>query len=792
MKPKILRYGLGIWLIFELISIGLGLVRTAFITPQIGKYGGHVIGTILLIFFVLIITRLLLNLMDVDYTHIDLIAIGVLWLFMTLLFEFSYGYYVLARPWPALLAEYNILEARLGSLVLITEFLAPFLGFSSFKDREGTAVIIGMILAFVSFAVLSTPMMFPFLLVGDIILILQVKNKPKTFGIVLLALQLIAYFTSYSFLIYFSPVIWLFLFVNFHALLFNKKQTLWVHGPSMIEEGEVFDITVEAWDSYERLAGGYEGEICFDLKSYTLDLQETSKIEADLPGKATFTSSIPGQGILPAYFFKGADNGKKTFEARIFTPGVHYLIVKEGEGHYRSNPLFVKPKDSERKRIFWGDLHGHTWYSDGAGSLKHAYNFARRVALVDFTAVTDHLTKFLKIGRVLRHYFKVAENHNDPPNFVTFPAIEWSPGFLFTGKVSGHFNLYFKNAEKLTRPLRWTASAEIYEYMQKTKRDLLAWPHHTVKKEFLTDWGYHNEEMSPVVEIWSVHGSSEETQGKEEDPRYKGYAIQDALRMGYRVGLITSSDTHDGRLGHPISHTKANHVFGFPYSFSGNKMEHGHEGGLVAVYADELTRDAIFHALKTRRCYASSWVTRPLMFFEINSEAVGEQNSTVKVPSKTAKRELKLFLCADGVSMEPNTPTVIKKVEIYKNAKCWKSFRVHAPVFKKTLTDTEAITGTTYEPIKKRKGYYVSKRSKRPVKGQLGTKEDFYYVRMTDSKGNKAWIGSLWVVVSQGSQQQTEKSRKSVNIQGKGEKIEEKKRKKDAVGGVPHMAEEKS
>lgn len=744
MKPKALLYGIGVWLFFGAISMVFGFVRMAFIAPQIGEYGGHVISTVLLIFFVLIITRLLLNFMDVDYTYIDLIAIGALWLSLSLLFEFGYGYYVLARPWPVLLAEYNILEARLGSLVLITELLAPFLGFSSFKDREGTAVIIGIILSLSSFALLTTPLMFPFLIVGDIFLILQVKSKPKVFGVVLLALQLTAFFTSYSFLIFVSPVLWLFFFVNFHAFLFNKKQTLWIHCPSVVEEGEAFEFTVEAWDSYERLAGGYEGEVSFAIKSYTLDLQETSNVEANLPGTTSFTSSIPGQGILPAYFFKGADNGKKSFEARISTPGIYYLVVEEREQQYRSNPIFVKPEGSERKRIFWGDIHGHTLYSDGAGSLKHAYNFAREVALVDFAAVTDHLTKFLKIGRVHRHYFKVAENHNNPQEFITFPAIEWSPGFLFTGKVSGHFNLYFKNAKKLTRPIKWKESEEIYKYMQKTKRDILAWPHHTIKKEFLTDWGYHNEELSPLVEIWSVHGSSEEPQRKE-DPRYKGYAIQDALRMGYRVGFIASSDTHDGRLGHPISHTKANHVLGYPYSLSGNKMEHGHEGGLTAVYAEELNRDAIFHAFKNRRCYAASWVTRPLMFFEINGVSVGEQNSTVNIPSKTSKRELKIFLCADGVSMEPNNPTEIKKVEIFKNAKCWKSLPVHAPVFKKTITDAEEITGTTYEPIKKRKGFYVSKRSKRPVKGKLGTKEDFYYVRMTDSKGRKAWIGPLWV-----------------------------------------------
>lgn len=606
----------------------------------------------------------------------------------------------------------------------------------------------------------------------DLFILIQKKNKPKFFALFMLAFHFLPYgmsypsfhhvitsylpapylwITSYGFLRYLCPLVWVLFFVNFRVLLSNGIKTLWIHCPSIVTEGERFSFTVEAWDRYERLAGGYKGEISFDIKSYSMDLKEIEKTDAELPETYQFTSSIPRQGIIPAYFFKGADNGKKTFEMRISTPGIHYLIVREEGNQYRSNPILVQSETSERQSIYWGDIHGHTLYSDGAGTLKHAFEFARNVALVDFTAVTDHLTSFLKLGPVLRHYFRVAERHNDTGSFLTFPALEWSPGFLLSGKVSGHFNLYFKDATSLTRPLKWKESSEIYEYMRKGKKELLAWPHHTVKREFLTDWGFHREDLSPLVEVWSVHGSSETVKGDPEDPRFKGYSIRAALTMGYRVGLMASSDTHDGRPGHPISHTKANHVLGYPYSLSGNKMEHGHPGGIVGVYANELTRDAVFNALKTRKCYASSWVARPLMYFKVNGVAVGEQDSIVKVPSKTAKRELSLLICADGVSMESNNPTEIKKVEIFKNAKLWNSFPVNRPVFKETVTDDTPIHGTNYATIKKRGYAFVSKRSRKPIERELGSKYAFYYVRMTDSKGRMAWIGPIWVGVKEAS-----------------------------------------
>ena len=45
---------------------------------------------------------------------------------------------------------------------------------------------------------------------------------------------------------------------------------------------------------------------------------------------------------------------------------------------------------SNSRRIFWGDVHGHTAHSDGKGTLDEYFTYARDTATLDFVIVTDH------------------------------------------------------------------------------------------------------------------------------------------------------------------------------------------------------------------------------------------------------------------------------------------------------------------------------------------------------------------------------------------------------------------
>jgi hypothetical protein len=55
------------------------------------------------------------------------LAIGLVWLLMTVVFEFIFGHYVMGHPWSRLFHDYNLMDGRLWLLVLAWTTLAPYL-----------------------------------------------------------------------------------------------------------------------------------------------------------------------------------------------------------------------------------------------------------------------------------------------------------------------------------------------------------------------------------------------------------------------------------------------------------------------------------------------------------------------------------------------------------------------------------------------------------------------------------------------------------------------------------------
>lgn len=54
-------------------------------------------------------------------------GIGLLWMVMTLGFEFGAGHFLFKKPWSELLLDYNIAKGRIWVLVPIVTATAPWL-----------------------------------------------------------------------------------------------------------------------------------------------------------------------------------------------------------------------------------------------------------------------------------------------------------------------------------------------------------------------------------------------------------------------------------------------------------------------------------------------------------------------------------------------------------------------------------------------------------------------------------------------------------------------------------------
>jgi hypothetical protein len=315
-----------------------------------------------------------------------------------------------------------------------------------------------------------------------------------------------------------------------------------------------------------------------------------------------------------------------------------------------------------------------------------------------------------------------------------------------------------------------TLWAALDDFTETTGCSALALPHHTTQLSYIQDWTYMNPKYVKIAEVTSVHGEFLYEQRHslnyigaiDPAPDYvNGSSITDAFRMGYRMTLYASSDEHDGHPGHSLSHTPAFVGHQRPWSMWHTRNEHPYPGGLVAVYAQNLTRESIFSGLDSQHIFANSDHGRPLIDLSINGTQIGD-GSTLVVDNEGVSREITVFIAQDGApagikhtaaSMFPNgSPDWSATVEIIKNGELLAQIPINSPVVNVSYIDTAPVIGTSYtESCVLRNGqYYINDYSDNPINPlELNTGgADFYLIRVVTNSGRITYAGPIWVEVS--------------------------------------------
>lgn len=114
-----------IWFVLMLLAILNGTVRIKLIIPYTGLTAGLAISTIMLCALILLATWLSIRWMGPS-TASQAWSIGLLWLSMTLAFEFGAGHFLFKKPWSELLVDYDITQGRIWVLVPIVTAMAPW------------------------------------------------------------------------------------------------------------------------------------------------------------------------------------------------------------------------------------------------------------------------------------------------------------------------------------------------------------------------------------------------------------------------------------------------------------------------------------------------------------------------------------------------------------------------------------------------------------------------------------------------------------------------------------------
>ena len=242
--------------------------------------------------------------------------------------------------------------------------------------------------------------------------------------------------------------------------------------------------------------------------------------------------------------------------------------------------------------ILFGDIHNHNAHGYGVGSIERSLEVAR--THLDFFAFTGHSSwhdmPSMEGGRE-RHWIEgfkrlkdtwprvqqvIAEGNRDG-EFCAFLGFEWH------SSQWGDQCVVFPRDH---RPLFYAAEPEKLRRFCVEEQALMI-PHHLAypKGRRGVNWEVFREECTPVVEIYSEHGNSEDDRGPypffthSMGGRETANTARAALEAGLRFGFVGSSDDHAG----------------FPGAYG---------EGLMAALVSEFSRAGIFEAIRARRTYA--------------------------------------------------------------------------------------------------------------------------------------------------------------------------------------------
>lgn len=121
----VLIYGAS-WIGMVILAILNGVIREKAYGQFMHELSAHqlstLIGLILFGVYIWVLTGIFL----IESSR-QAFVIGGMWLTMTIVFEFGFGHYVMGHPWRKLFHDYNLLEGRVWTLVLIWTAVSPYL-----------------------------------------------------------------------------------------------------------------------------------------------------------------------------------------------------------------------------------------------------------------------------------------------------------------------------------------------------------------------------------------------------------------------------------------------------------------------------------------------------------------------------------------------------------------------------------------------------------------------------------------------------------------------------------------
>ncbi|MFV0393707.1 MAG: CehA/McbA family metallohydrolase, partial [Coprobacillaceae bacterium] len=264
------------------------------------------------------------------------------------------------------------------------------------------------------------------------------------------------------------------------------------------------------------------------------------------------------------------------------------LVKAKAPGYLDSSQttLSFTQRENETYNIYFGQLHSHTDFSDGSGTIDQAYSHAREANQVDFLAVTDHSNSFdnannasILDGSVSNEWVtgkqKAQEYTTD--TFVGLFGYEmtWSNGL-------GHMNTFntagFQSRTQTEFGTYSTALQNYYAALKKDTGSLSQFNHPGTTFGDFSDFSHYDEETDALIPLIEVGNGEGAIGSSGYFPSYQYYTR--ALDKGWHVAPTNNQDNHKGNWGDANT-------------------------ARTVVLADTLTEENIYAAIRNMRVYST-------------------------------------------------------------------------------------------------------------------------------------------------------------------------------------------
>jgi len=135
MKPAYLNKVL-YWLPLTIVAVLNGAVRTLILDRFLTDFHSHQLSSLLLIVLILLYTKAVYNRLNLK-TAREAWLTGIIWLLLTVAFEFAFGYFVSGASFESLFEAYDLLTGNFWTLVLVgTLIIPPWLYFTIHEKNK--------------------------------------------------------------------------------------------------------------------------------------------------------------------------------------------------------------------------------------------------------------------------------------------------------------------------------------------------------------------------------------------------------------------------------------------------------------------------------------------------------------------------------------------------------------------------------------------------------------------------------------------------------------------------------